>query len=572
MRRRARLAKDAAWPDFPAACRPEPRGRDEARPRHRRVRLYRPASRARCFAERLGGARRHSRPVAAAASPDVIEHTVDSARSGSLARARRSGQARCTAAPRVVRRARDVGDPPEQPRLGAGEPRARARASTRAGAQRRGRIAGSCLEYDWQLRLLRRRTGRRATRTRSTARPSTRCGCCSKATRRTRGSEPAWARVFFLYGPHEHPDRLVASVIRALLRRRARAARTARRCATTCTLATSPKRFVQLLGAADVQGTVQHRLGPRRSRCGRSSGEPASCIGRRDLHRARRHSCRRDRHAPRGRRRRARLTRRPRLDGRPYDLDARPAGRRSTWWRHALDAERHARMTAPPAYSIIIPTYRRPDMLGECLASLCALDYPLDRARGPDRRQRRRQNTTSARRAPFRSRLALRYLVNRQNRGYGYSVNRGIVEARAIGSSCSTTTPGRRRIVLRECDELLASDPTIGCMGAGPIEQGYQALGAASAGSVRRVKSSGNFDVDCGEPIEVEHVYGFCYVLHPGSRGARGRERPHAARAAVQQRQPHRDRSLPDDPPRRAQGGLQPADGGAASRANRGRT
>jgi nucleoside-diphosphate-sugar epimerase len=27
----------------------------------------------------------------------------------------------------------------------------------------------------------------------------------------------AWGRIFFLYGPHEHPDRLVASVIRSLL-------------------------------------------------------------------------------------------------------------------------------------------------------------------------------------------------------------------------------------------------------------------------------------------------------------------------------------------------------------------
>ena len=27
----------------------------------------------------------------------------------------------------------------------------------------------------------------------------------------------AWGRVFFLYGPHEHPQRLVSSVIRSLL-------------------------------------------------------------------------------------------------------------------------------------------------------------------------------------------------------------------------------------------------------------------------------------------------------------------------------------------------------------------
>jgi nucleoside-diphosphate-sugar epimerase len=27
----------------------------------------------------------------------------------------------------------------------------------------------------------------------------------------------AWARIFFVYGPHEHPDRLVAAVVRSLL-------------------------------------------------------------------------------------------------------------------------------------------------------------------------------------------------------------------------------------------------------------------------------------------------------------------------------------------------------------------
>ena len=51
-------------------------------------------------------------------------------------------------------------------------------------------------------------------------------------------------------------------------------------------------------------------------------------------------------------------------------------------------------------------------------------------------------------------------------------------------------------------------------MGCRAIEQGYAELGhgdrphRASDGEV-----VGNFDVDCGEPIEVEHVYGFCYVF-----------------------------------------------------------
>ncbi len=33
----------------------------------------------------------------------------------------------------------------------------------------------------------------------------------------------------------------------------------------------------------------------------------------------------------------------------------------------------------PPEYSIILPTYKRPDVLGLCLEHLVALDYPLDR-------------------------------------------------------------------------------------------------------------------------------------------------------------------------------------------------
>src|SRR5205823_14815349 len=34
---------------------------------------------------------------------------------------------------------------------------------------------------------------------------------------RQTGVSTAWGRLFFLYGPHEHPQRLVASVIRSLL-------------------------------------------------------------------------------------------------------------------------------------------------------------------------------------------------------------------------------------------------------------------------------------------------------------------------------------------------------------------
>lgn len=36
-------------------------------------------------------------------------------------------------------------------------------------------------------------------------------------------------------------------------------------------------------------------------------------------------------------------------------------------------------MTAAPAFSVIVPTYRRPDRLAACLRALAALDYPRDR-------------------------------------------------------------------------------------------------------------------------------------------------------------------------------------------------
>jgi nucleoside-diphosphate-sugar epimerase len=75
--------------------------------------------------------------------------------------------------------------------------------------------AGTCFEYDWSDGWLRETTP---------LRPSTLYGA-AKAGLQTvasafalqTGFTLAWGRIFFLYGPHEHPKRLVASVIRSLL-------------------------------------------------------------------------------------------------------------------------------------------------------------------------------------------------------------------------------------------------------------------------------------------------------------------------------------------------------------------
>jgi nucleoside-diphosphate-sugar epimerase len=76
--------------------------------------------------------------------------------------------------------------------------------------------AGTCFEYDWEYGYCREGHTPPA--------PSTLYGACKHALNtalsafaRQRGLSSAWGRVFFLYGPHEAPSRLVSSVVRALL-------------------------------------------------------------------------------------------------------------------------------------------------------------------------------------------------------------------------------------------------------------------------------------------------------------------------------------------------------------------
>lgn len=76
--------------------------------------------------------------------------------------------------------------------------------------------AGTCAEYDWDCGY--------CSEARTPRAPTTTYGVCKDALRSlsdafaaTHGLTHAWGRVFFLYGPHEHPARLVPSVINALL-------------------------------------------------------------------------------------------------------------------------------------------------------------------------------------------------------------------------------------------------------------------------------------------------------------------------------------------------------------------
>lgn len=77
-------------------------------------------------------------------------------------------------------------------------------------------MAGSCAEYDWDFGFCSENI--------TPCRPATNYGVCKYVLFQTlqaycamAGLSGAWGRIFFLYGPHEHPARLVASVINDLL-------------------------------------------------------------------------------------------------------------------------------------------------------------------------------------------------------------------------------------------------------------------------------------------------------------------------------------------------------------------
>jgi len=85
---------------------------------------------------------------------------------------------------------------------------------------RRAVVTGTCAEYDWSVARICREHD-------TPTRPHTTYGRCklelgrwAAAFGRERGAQVACARLFFLYGPREHPARLVPSVANAPLGRR----------------------------------------------------------------------------------------------------------------------------------------------------------------------------------------------------------------------------------------------------------------------------------------------------------------------------------------------------------------
>jgi GT2 family glycosyltransferase len=168
-------------------------------------------------------------------------------------------------------------------------------------------------------------------------------------------------------------------------------------------------------------------------------------------------------------------------------------------------------MPPTPEYSIIIPTYRRPDVLALCLEHLADLDYPRDRVEVLvyDNGGKDHSGHVIER---FRDWLPLRYTVNDGAHGMGYSLNRGLRCCRGVKILEMNDDALVPPDILKVCDQTFASDPRIGCVGFRALEDGYHAAGEG----IGRIDDSGevvgNFNREHDGLLAVDHVYGFCYA------------------------------------------------------------
>lgn len=115
-------------------------------------------------------------------------------------------------------------------------------------------IAGSCAEYDWNYGY--------CSESLTPKTPATLYGTCKHALHlmveafaAKQGFSQAWGRLFYLYGSHEHPKRLVASVIRSLMQGKTARCSHGEQIRDYLHVADAAEAFVRLL-TSDVSGAV----------------------------------------------------------------------------------------------------------------------------------------------------------------------------------------------------------------------------------------------------------------------------------------------------------------------------
>lgn len=163
-------------------------------------------------------------------------------------------------------------------------------------------------------------------------------------------------------------------------------------------------------------------------------------------------------------------------------------------------------------FTVVVPTYRRQDVLEKCLTCLSALEYDRSdfEVRVYDNGGDQDSRDVVER---FQDRLDLTYTLNPPGHGMGYSVVKGAHEARGefiLELNDDALVPSS---VLRNLDKTFEGDSSIGIVGVRAVEDGYISQeGPVGSIDLKRLRVVGNFDDNVGELTDVEHVYGFCYA------------------------------------------------------------
>lgn len=163
------------------------------------------------------------------------------------------------------------------------------------------------------------------------------------------------------------------------------------------------------------------------------------------------------------------------------------------------------------AWTVILPTYRRADVLEQCLRAL-AEALPQDDSFEVLVYDNGLPESSRSVGEPFADRLNLRYAENEPGHGLGYSLSRGAGEAKGtliVELNDDAIVPND---FFDRLGEVFDSDPAIGVVGVRAIEDGYQSKGA-EIGVIDSANGRvvGNFDRPTDGLLDVEHVYGFCY-------------------------------------------------------------
>jgi len=163
-------------------------------------------------------------------------------------------------------------------------------------------------------------------------------------------------------------------------------------------------------------------------------------------------------------------------------------------------------------WSFVLPTYRRPDVLQTCLKHLQEMNVASERMEilvydnGSVRDSRHVIENHSGD-------LCVSYCLNKPGHGLGYSLCRGASEVSGdivIELNDDALVPPD---FLERITAVFDADPKIGVVGVRAIEEGYDS-GGDGIGVIDSdtLEIKGNFNQETNGPIDVEHVYGFCYA------------------------------------------------------------